>query len=359
MTESKTPKPGISILVPVYNVEKYLGQCLDSLCAQRMQELEFICINDGSTDGSLALLREYAARDARITIIDKENSGYGASMNRGLEAASGEYVGILESDDFVDPEAFEVLYSAAKDNEADVVKGNFFFHWSDPQPRDEFEALISKDMVGTFSPLEQLQIFFAKPTIWSAIYRRGFLEENAIGFLESPGASYQDASFNFKVWACAKRVTFLEQAFFHYRQDNEASSVNSPGKVYCVCDEYAEMQRFLDGRPKEKALLQGVLVRMKYASYMWNSERIYEAYRADFLQRASSELAADLHSGRLDLGLFEFWTESDLRALIKSPQTFEHYLSRRNKPGKLNTFRRYFSTGGWPLVRRALRERGA
>ena len=90
---SETPK--VTVLVPCYNVEKFLPQCLESLIGQSLRQLQIVCINDGSTDSTLAVLRSYAARDKRIQIIDKPNSGYGASMNRGLDAARGEYVGIV------------------------------------------------------------------------------------------------------------------------------------------------------------------------------------------------------------------------------------------------------------------------
>ena len=101
----------LSVLVPIYNVEQYLPQCLDSLCAQTLKSLEIICINDGSTDASGAILDEYSKNNPNIIVINKKNSGYGDSMNCGLRKAVGEYIGIVESDDFIDPDAFEKLYS--------------------------------------------------------------------------------------------------------------------------------------------------------------------------------------------------------------------------------------------------------
>ena len=358
MAADEACTPSISVLVPVYNVERYLRQCMDSLCAQTLHDLEIVCINDGSTDSSLALLQEYAARDPRIVLIDKANSGYGASMNRGLDIAQGDYIGILESDDFLDPGAFEAMYRATQEGSADVVKANFFFYWSTPQPHDELAPLIAEDMAGACDPLEQTKVFYLKPTIWSAIYRREFLEKNKIRFLETPGASYQDSSFNFKVWASAGKAVLLEEAFLHYRQDNEASSINSPGKVYCVCDEHAEMQRFLEERPDEtKARLQGILVRMKFADYMWNYDRLDSRFKLEFLQRASEELDGDLTSGRLDLALFEPWAQADLMALIQSPEAYNQYRLKYAQPGKLNTFRRYFSLGGLPLIAKMAKDK--
>jgi glycosyltransferase involved in cell wall biosynthesis len=118
--------PAVSVLVPCYNVEKYIRQCLDSVVGQTLTDLEIICLNDGSTDGTLAILQEYAAKDSRVSIIDKPNSGYGDSLNKGLEAATGEYVGLVESDDWADANMFESLYKAAKEHNADMVKSNFY-----------------------------------------------------------------------------------------------------------------------------------------------------------------------------------------------------------------------------------------
>ena len=92
----------VSIIVPTYNVEQYLAECMDSITGQTLRELEIICVNDGSTDGSLNILKKYAASDDRIIIIDKKNEGYGRAMNDGLDRASGEYVGIVEPDDYMD-----------------------------------------------------------------------------------------------------------------------------------------------------------------------------------------------------------------------------------------------------------------
>ena len=116
----------VSVLVPIYNVEEFLPECLDSLVNQTLKEIEIICINDGSKDNSLDIIKKYATEDKRIVIIDKKNSGYGDSMNRGLKKATGEYVGIVESDDFIDLDAFEKLYKIAKHENVEVVKSNFY-----------------------------------------------------------------------------------------------------------------------------------------------------------------------------------------------------------------------------------------
>lgn len=343
-------KPLISVIVPIFNVEKYLRKCLDSAKEQTFSNIEIICINDGSTDSSPSIIREYVESDPRFKLIDKPNSGYGASMNLGLSKAMGKYIAILESDDFYEPEALEILYNAAERFDAQVVKANFWLYWSTPKERNELFELVSPGMSGRIvNPQEERDIFYLKPSIWSALYRRDYLEQNDIRFLETPGASYQDAGFNFKVWANAERVAFLHEPVLHYRQDNEASSVNSPSKVYCVCDEYAEMSRFLSSHP-EKQYLIPVMEKMKYDSYMWNYDRLSEPLREEFIVRFSDEFRDDSSNGLLDVTLFEPWKRQDLDLIIANPMLFHVNRSQRRNESMLKKVARYFKMGGLGLV---------
>ena len=347
--------PVVSLLIPICNVERYLRECLDSALRQTLRDIEIICINDGSTDSSPDIIREYMSRDPRVKMIDKANSGYGDSMNRGLDMARGRYVGILESDDFMFPDSLEKLVKKADEVDAQVVKGDFYLYWSKPSEHKELFGIIDDRMLGAaYKPVDRPGVFYKKPSIWSAIYRRDFLSDNGIRFLPTPGASYQDAGFNFKVWACADRVAFIKDPVLCYRQDNEKSSVNSPHKVFCVCDEYAEMQRFLNERPELESKLEGILMRMKVDTYRWNDKRLVEDLRVKFWEKASQELKADWDAGRFDLSLFDPRGETDLRLMIKSPRAYIDSRFDFKKPGKLNTFKHYFKIGGLPLVWRVL-----
>ncbi len=319
--------PKVSIVVPIYNVEKYLRICLESIQNQTLKDIEVICVNDGSKDRSKDIIMEFVNSDPRFQIIDKKNTGYGNSMNIGFDRATGEYIGIVESDDFVDPDMFETLYNHAHENKLDVLKSGYYFYWSLPKEKNVEEHIASKVMCGkTFCPttafkdhLEKSAFFNIKPTIWSSVYRKEFIRENKIRFNETPGASYQDASFNFKVWCCAKRVQLMDKAFLHYRQDNESSSVNSVGKVFCVCDEYAEMERFLNDHPLIKDEMEYVKSRIKYDSYMWNYERVAQEYKYIFIERAGAEFKRDRDEGYLDPSYFEQYKWDDLLKLIDDP----------------------------------------
>ena len=276
----------VSILIPVFNVEKYLPKCLDSVLSQTLKSIEIICIDDGSTDGSSDILKQYAKDDNRVKIITKNNTGYGDSMNKGLSMAKGEYIGIVESDDFIDEEAFETLYNLAKVTDADIARANYYHYANGHNVKQE---VIPKSLSRkTIDPTKNYFMLLKPPAIWSGIYRRSFLVKNNIKFLPSPGASYQDTGFHFKVWATAKKAVFTTKAFLHYRMDNESSSINNPGKVFCVCDEFSEIERYLSdmGLMNE---MNGIFQRAKFGSYLWNIDRLSPKLAKQFIARMSQE----------------------------------------------------------------------
>lgn len=294
----------VSIIVPIYNVDKYLRQCLESLINQSLEEIEIICVNDGSTDNSLQIVQEYANKDNRIKVIDKENAGYGHTMNRGLDIAQGEYIGIVESDDFVKSNMFEVLFNTAKQNKVDIVKSSFLFFWGEKSIIQPAELLKYSEYYKVVNPIEEQGVFWLPPAIWSAIYKRELIENHKIRFLETPGASYQDTSFNFKVLASARRVYLIPDAFLYYRQDNMTASVKNKGKVYCVNDEYEEIEKFLSRNPNIQKNLNPLKNRLKFATYMWNLDRIDKSFKKDFIAKISDEFKKALREQSIDKALF-------------------------------------------------------
>lgn len=331
----------VSVLVPIYNVEKYLSECLDSLVKQSLKEIEIICINDGSTDGSLKIVKEYAKNDRRIIIIDKENSGYGDSMNRGLKRASGEYVGIVEPDDFIDLDAFEKLYTIAKKNDAEIVKGNFYEYVTEKKKDiGKSNMFLPQDTNKVIDPRECRDVFYGQPSIWSAIYKNDFLRDNKIMFLPTPGASYQDAGFSFKVWASARRVYLTDEAFLHYRQDNPNSSVKSDGKLYAVKDEYDEVERYL----KEKGLLDEyghTLATVRFSGYIWNMRRLTGKAAKEFGKVVREDYMRIKKEGFLDDGKLDGVGKHNAKNIaIKHPNL---YVILRPVHDKRNDLRRITS----------------
>ena len=298
----KVSTPKVSVLVPVYNVERFLPQCLDALCGQTLRDIEIICINDGATDGSPAILHDYAARDQRVRVIDKANSGYGASLNMGLSQAAGEYIGIVEPDDFPDRRMFKKLLKAAERTGADAVKCNYYNYFDGADHLVEnFAGLPYRR---PFDPVDQPRVVCTIPSIWTGLYRKSFLEREGISLRETPGAAFQDAGFSLKVWFAARTCALVKKPLLHYRMDNPGSSSKTTDKVFTVCDEVADAEAFLRRRPERAAVLLPWLAVDKWGKYRWNYERISQSEHVAFAQRVAAEYQAASDAGELDFSLF-------------------------------------------------------
>lgn len=386
--------PKISVLMPIYNVERYLHEALLSVADQTLRDIEILCINDGSTDDSRAIVAEFCKLDARFRLIDKPNSGYGASMNRGLAEAQGDYIAILEPDDIYEPTALETLYKAAQISDADVTKANYWFYWSKPQPKDKliqvvkpawFEdaAQIEHLAVGSLvigsnngdasdgiacmvaDPYELPGIFFMIPSIWSALYKRSYLAEHNIRFLETSGASFQDLSFTFKVFAYTHKVCLVDAPILHYRQDNESSSVNDPKKAYCVIEELAEIDAVVEAlavnndlgdqvpiksqntrmqRVVSDQYLSQIAYRIAYDNYLWNYQRLAPDVRKAFIQQGANDLRAKQADGYYNSEFFEPYQQLNHDALMKDVDAFDKaYPKTPSLPAKAWY---YFKLGG-------------
>ena len=270
-------KVKVSILIPVFNCEKYIEKCILSALSQTLKEIEVIVINDGSFDNSLDIINKFVS-DSRIRIINKDNSGYGASLNIGIKEAKGEYISILEADDFLENNFLEELYSKCG---YDVIKAGFKFYPDNVEYKLNFDGISSIDNAP--------QMINIKPSIWSAIYKKDFLTKNNIFFQETKGASYQDVSFQFKTQYLAGSIFFINKPLYNYRTDNESSSVKAKSKVRAIISEFQEIDNFL----KDKIILPETysqLVVHELRAYIWNFNRISEFYENEFIFLSQKKL---------------------------------------------------------------------
>lgn len=185
--------PKVSIIVPVFNVKTYLRECLDSILAQTLPEIEIICGDGGSNDGSLEIIQEYAQKDSRVHYITKEKSGYGQSVNECMAMAKGEYIGIVESDDAVEPNTYETLYGLAHQNDLDWIRGDIYYYYSG-LPKEQQLQRESIIYGGDFynivlNPQTDYRPYKSGLRTWSGIYKTAFLRENGIEHNETPGGS--------------------------------------------------------------------------------------------------------------------------------------------------------------------------
>lgn len=321
--------PSVSVIVPVCNVERYLRECLQSVFDQTLGDLEVICVNDGSTDGSPALLREIAASDARIRIIDKENAGYGAAVNDGIDASTGEYVTILDADDLLPGDACESMLAFARENgdldflkaDAKVFTGPEGNRTYDYVPASTFSQWYEAPFASRNDP-GRIRARVGAP----GLYKKAFLDEYGIRLHESPGASFQDTGLWTLCTFAGRNVRYLDKCCYLIRRDNPDSSEKNPAKVYCICDEYDFIRSRIEEMDVDRDACRRACAFFRHQGYRWNLGRIADEFRLEFLDRFSNDFRNLDETGELDWSYFTEDEQLGLDLILNNPIA-EYYRS--------------------------------
>lgn len=210
--------PKLSVIVPVYNVEKFLARCLDSILAQTLSDIEIICIDDGSPDNSIEILNRYSSADKRITVIRQENRGLGGARNSGINAATGEYIGFVDSDDYLDLDFFEKLYCAAKKNDADIAVTGIIKH----RKRSSKLYISFEDEVVYTTVNHKFSVCNCPPYfhVVNKIYRRTLIAGNDIRFKEH--VYFEDIEFTSNILLIANKIVTVPGTFYRYIYNGES-----------------------------------------------------------------------------------------------------------------------------------------
>ena len=239
----------LSIIVPVYNVEKYLPKCLESLIKQTLNDIEIICVNDGSMDNSLAILKEFASKDSRIRIIDNQHQGVAKTRNTGIEQSTGEYIGFVDSDDYIDIDFFEKLYNSATKSNSDIaiasiLKHKNFFNIYNAKYTKEETAITIQDKIKLCEDKKHF-FFYA----WNKIYHSGFIKENNIKFSE--GQIYEDVMFAIKALYYSNKIISVYGTKYHYiEHENSLTKYKDKTgeKEQDLIKAYSELQEFCNSK---------------------------------------------------------------------------------------------------------------
>ena len=229
----------VSVIVPAYNVEKYIGKCLDSLVSQTLENMEIIVVNDASTDSTQKIVDTYVGKYPNlITSYTKPNGGIADVRNFALTKVTGEYFGFLDSDDFAEKEMFETLYLRAKEQDADIVSSNFF--WQYP----------NKTLIGYDGPYNGKKDMLVKSmaTLWSKIYKTDFVKNLNISFPK--GYRYEDVFFLYCLAPYTDRVSHVPGPFVHYVQREGSITHANDNRVRDMIHVFSEIEHFY----KERAL---------------------------------------------------------------------------------------------------------
>lgn len=280
-------KPKVSIVVPIYGVEKYLHQCVDSILAQTLKDIEIILVDDGSKDKCPEIVDEYAKKDPRVVAVHQPNGGYGRAVNHGIEIATGEYIGIIESDDWIEPTMYEKMYTDAKKNNTDITKCEFYIYNSKLVPKKQNKIWKSKVRDLDHAPNDVFNVdewplitaFHA--SIWSNLYRADFIKGQKV--IETRSASYQDFPFMIEAMCRAKRIYVIKEPLVHYRveEGQNSSTVRRDERLMKMADQCFECKKIAEKYGKynvikEAFCFQAVLCNYYfYQAIEWKYKRSY------------------------------------------------------------------------------------
>ena len=270
-------EPKVSVIIPIYNVEGYVFQCLDSLLAQSFGDFEVLCIDDASADNSAAVIREFQQKDPRVRLLQQEHAGVSAARNLGIANARGEYIAFVDGDDWLSPDALEKLVTAAESNHADIVVSSAQVHFENPQPEDSrrnaslVRALTVTEGLLEGDPWEKLSQPGSWPFLWNKLVRRELITENEIAFSRTLALG-EDGAFLVTLFQYADRVAFIPDALYHYRYQRKASAtVNLFQSQYTRFSQHIQVARVLledfQGRGKLDGALLDWIVQFLYYDF--------------------------------------------------------------------------------------------
>lgn len=285
--------PKVSVIIPCYNAEKYLRQCLDSVAAQTLKDIEVICVDDGSSDTTMDILREFQQKDDRFKIITQNNAGAGAARNNGLRRAEGEYLSFLDADDFFEPEMLEKAFAAAEKERADFVVYNSDQYHMDKARFAQTPWVLRINEIPPYMPFTYRQLTgnVFKTFVgwaWDKLYRRSFVLEHDLWFQEQ--RTTNDMLFVFSALVLAKRIAVVNEVLAHQRKgSSETLSVTRERSWHCFYDALTALRQ-----------------RLIQEDLFWELEQDYVNYALHFSLWNLNTLAEPSHA-LLETKLREEW----------------------------------------------------
>ncbi len=310
----------VSIIIPVYNAQSYLANCLDSVLSQTLREIEVICVNDGSTDSSLQILQSYAAKDSRIRVISQENGGAGAARNTGMKNASGQYYSFLDADDFFEPDMLECAYKKGAEKDLDVVVFKSDQYLTE---EDRFNAVTWVVREKELPPYEPFDFRGITTNVfkvyvgwaWDKLFRADFVKAHDLTFQEQ--RTTNDMLFVFSSIVLAQRMGYVGKVLIHQRRDAKDSvSKSREDSWHCFYDALSALRE----RLRSESLwfeLQKDYINYALHAVLWNYNTLAEPAKSALEQKLKSEWLEDLGIAGKDAAYFYNRKEYDqYRALF-------------------------------------------
>ncbi|BBF44121.1 putative capsular polysaccharide biosynthesis protein,glycosyl transferase family 2, YveT [Lachnospiraceae bacterium KM106-2] len=332
--------PKVTVIMPSLNVARYIEGCMRSVLEQSLNEIEVLAIDAGSDDGTLEMIQEFARKDDRVKVILSDKRSYGYQVNLGMEHATGEYIGIVETDDKIALDMYERLYQIADKTKADYVKGRAEYYvdlsngesWSTPiaLPLQE-EHLLGQ----VIDPSKKADLLLNDIFLWSGIYRKEFIRK--IRLNETPGAAFQDQGFLLQTMSQATSAVYIDHIVYRYRQDNINSSIFNPKGFHYLVEEYALNQKYLQAKEENwtRAFYQRMLNQaigrfqiMALSSYFWENARgDMDQLRCQLQEAADKQILTQDNLGEERWELLQVWFEDPKEVYHKYREMVKDHVS--------------------------------
>lgn len=298
----------VSVILPVYNVEEYLRQALDSIVNQTLKDIEIICVNDGSKDNSLNILEEYASKDDRVKIINQENQGQGAARNNAIKIATGEYLSFVDPDDWIEFDMYEKLYNKAIENSADLIEFSFYRNndFNNSVQKKKVKLKLPQNTI--FNTLDYPEYIFQSPRYpWNKFYKTDTIKNNNIRF--GQGRWQEDQNFVISARALANRVLYYPNNYlYHYRIRINSSTNKINMDILKKVELVKELKEFLISKNLFKEL-----------------EKFYNKYALEGLTEAYKRVPDD-HKTNFDNDVKNFLSENQYAIYEKKKHRSKHFL---------------------------------
>lgn len=324
----------VTIIMPSLNVAEYIEKAVKSACMQSLSAIEIICIDAGSTDGTWEILNRFADEDPRIILVKSDRRSYGYQVNCGIKMARGEYIAILETDDYISDRMYEKLYCTAKDGEYEYVKCDYAAYWTQANGKPYMihrRAILSEELYDrAICPVEYVSLATDDWYLWNGIYKKSFLDKNGIHLSESEGAAFQDIGFIHRTIIGAKKAKYIHGEYYYYCIDREGASSNSRNDLKYIYQEYKTIYGTLGhNNEKEKAFLNQRMAKSFVLACRNNADidvhketPIQYEWFCDILRKGFQKKAISMDRLSQDLN-------EDLYALMVSLDSFKDHKKRK------------------------------
>ena len=306
----------VSALIRIIDAKADLSKNLKSLSNQILDDLEilFLVTDDSDSDNTINIIKDYAKKDPRIKLVRTKTTDYGLIMNRAIKLASGEYLTIIDANDYVDPEMFIELFALAKKHDADIVRSNYF---ESVEEQDRLhESFLKEDADKVINPAEDYTVFYQPPIIGSGLYKREYLLTEKISYIEDFGQDPQDNGFNFKVIAAAEKLVITEKAYLHHVEKKKKQIEKKA--VFRINDQYADIEKFLKSHNKWNQY-SSIFEANKFASFFLTMLCLDEEDLTPFILRTRAEFHDADERGLLSKKYFPKDHWKYLQSILKFP----------------------------------------